>query len=477
MDKPHPDYERIAQYSSDIYFRFLFGEGLTYLSPGFERVLGRTCEDALLRPEFMAEIIAPDCYEDFTALCTQIEKSGVAQTSAVLKLVPEGGKPIWVEVFAVPYEDPLGTVVGMDGLARDVSEHLMVADLLSRRSQEQATLLQAQRELLSKLDLQKTVELVVGKAKALLKAKAATLMLVEVDGVKLRTLASEGKAPGQILETDVEVGRGLIGRVVEMGVPQRVDGLRLTGGREGGQVDDPQNGSLLCAPLRIGDRVAGALTVHGEPNQFSDDDLDFLVALSQVASLAMANSQSYYAVKQQASVDGLTGAFNRRFFETSMSSELGRADRHGYSIGLLMVDVDDLKLINDRHGHIVGDEVLRTVVAVVRSRIRETDWVARYGGDEFAVVLPGCSAGQLDLIARKLAAAIKEAVVDIGDERKLPITVSIGGSVYPEAVSVTEDLVRTADNAERAAKRSGGDQVVIHMARPAGRRSKKDSAA
>lgn len=477
MDEYHPDYERIAQHSSDIYFRYSFDEGLTYVSPGFERVLGRTREDALRHPEFMAEVIAPDCYKDFTALCAQIGSATVAETSAVLKMVSESGKPVWVEVFAVPYEEPEGTIVGMDGLARDVSEHLMVADLLSRRSQEQETLLQVQRELLTKLDLHKTVDLVVGKAKTLLNARAAALMLVEVDGVKLRTLASEGEAPSQFLEADVEVGRGLIGRVVERGVPQRLDTLQLADRGENDEADDYHSGSLLCAPLQIGDRVAGALTVHGAQDQFGEEDLDFLVALSQVASLAIANSQSFYAIKQQASIDGLTGAFNRRFFEASMNGEFSRADRHGYSIGLLMVDVDDLKLVNDRHGHLVGDEVLRTVVAVLRAHIRETDWVARYGGDEFAVVLPGCSAGQLDRIAGKLKTALEGTGVEIGDGRTLPITVSIGGSVYPEAVTVTEDLVQAADNAERAAKRSGGDQVVIHLPRVGGRRSQGNSAA
>jgi diguanylate cyclase (GGDEF)-like protein len=206
-------------------------------------------------------------------------------------------------------------------------------------------------------------------------------------------------------------------------------------------------------------------------------DLKFLESISQAAAKAIDNSRSFQEVRRQASTDGLTGAFNRRFFESNLANELSRADRLGYAVGLLFVDVDDLKVINDNHGHLVGDDVLRSLVQLLKRKLRETDWVARYGGDEFAVVLPGCSADQLELLAGRLKKSLATLKVDLPNGDRLPVSFSIGGSVYPESVSVTDNLVAAADNAERAAKLAGGNRIVIHRSHLDRRqRSSGDSA-
>jgi diguanylate cyclase (GGDEF)-like protein len=259
------------------------------------------------------------------------------------------------------------------------------------------------------------------------------------------------------------LGQGLTGWVVEHGIPQKVD--HTAGDPRVSLVPETpdEDESLMCAPLELGGRVTGALLLSGQPEQYAEADLDFLVALAQVAALAIANSQTFDQVQRQATIDSLTGAFNRAFFTQNLRAELNRAQRLGYSVGLLMVDVDDLKRVNDRYGHLAGDELLKMAVDGLRMATRETDWVARYGGDEFAVVLPGCPPDQLEGVGEKLRRSVAERSIGLADGRRLGITVSMGGSVFPQVAASLEDLIDQADQCELQAKAAQGDRVVIHV--------------
>jgi diguanylate cyclase (GGDEF)-like protein len=456
----HPDYSRLAEQSSDGIFRWLFSTGLTYANPGFVRITGKKLEDLAGDPDALRRLFEASAHAEFDSTVARLRRGDSASETLVIRLAGEPGQG-WIELSFVPVIDGGGQVIGLDGVGRDVSQHLAVADQLSRRTMEQATLLRVQRELLAQLDLKPTLDKIVDSAQRLLHATTCTIFQLEADGVSLMPLAAAGEYAADLMAQRPRIGQGFTGWVVEHGLPQRIDHSRGDP-RPAHVADTPdEDESLLCAPLEIGGQVTGALLLSGEPGQYGDDDLDFLVALAQVASLAIANSQTFDRVQRQATLDNLTGAFNRHFLIQTLRAELTRADRLGGSVGLLMVDVDQLKQVNDEYGHLAGDDLLRAVVDGLRSACRETDWVARYGGDEFAVVLPGCAPEQLPAVGEKLRRSVAERRVRLGDGRSLGVTVSLGGAVFPGVARDMLQLLSLADANERSAKHSGGDRVVF----------------
>jgi diguanylate cyclase (GGDEF)-like protein/PAS domain S-box-containing protein len=463
MVRSVPDYQRLADLSPDAIFRWDFARGLTFVSPGFERLSGRAAGDVLLQPDWLPSLFPSHGWEEFQAAVANVRERGEPSITLVVQMQTAAGRDVWVELFAIPVRDENGKIAGMDCSARDVSQHLAVAEQLSRRTMEQATLLQVQRELLTQLDLRRTLGKIVERAQKLLRATTCTLFLLEPDGERLRPLASAGEYADELMTQRPRVGQGLTGWVVSRGVPLKIDHTSKDPRpmRVPGTPDDDE--SALCAPLELGGRVTGALLLSGQPDQFTEADLDFLVALAQVAALAIANSQTFDQVQRQATIDDLTGAFNRSFFNQNLRAELSRAQRLGYSVGLLIVDVDDLKVVNDRHGHLAGDALLKMVVEGLRVSTRETDWVARYGGDEFAVVLPGCAPDQLEGVGEKLRRNVAERSIELASGERLGITVSMGGSVFPDVARSQEALIDQADQSELQAKSADGDRVVVYQ--------------
>lgn len=436
---PTPDFRTLIERSGDAYFRFVFGVGLTDVNPAFQQLTGSRPSDAVRRPEFFERMLPDEGRRELGAALEQLRSGSASQATLVTNFRHPDGRTVWVEMFLVPIAGDGGRGIGVDGCARDVSQHLEVAHLLGRRTREQAVLLKLQREILTHFDSQVILSLLVDEGRITLHAVGCGLYLYGEDGADLSHTASSGMIGS---EEEVRLAR----QVVERGTP----------GTEG---------ASFSAPVMLGEKAAGALLARAGDQGFGEADLDFLVALAQVAALALANLRTYREVKRQATLDGLTGAFNRWFFDAGLQDELARARRLDTSVGLLILDVDMLKKVNDEYGHVAGDQLLRSVVNVLRRNLRETDWVARYGGDEFAAVLPGCQPGQLVAMAQELHGAIRETPVRLPDGRTLRATISLGGAMFPQAAEDAAGLVEAADRAEREAKRRGGGQVVIRQER------------
>jgi len=163
---------------------------------------------------------------------------------------------------------------------------------------------------------------------------------------------------------------------------------------------------------------------------------------------------------QAAITDKLTGAYNNGYFQLFLKNELKRADRHHHPLSLLMLDIDDFKLVNDQHGHLAGDKLLRGIAAKLAQSIREIDFLARFGGDEFAIILPYTQKEDAAAIAERTRALFENCAVAVNDHISLSISMSIGVADFAPGVDTAQDVIQKADKALYAAKFAGKNKVV-----------------
>ncbi|MCL5943125.1 MAG: GGDEF domain-containing protein, partial [Actinobacteria bacterium] len=190
---------------------------------------------------------------------------------------------------------------------------------------------------------------------------------------------------------------------------------------------------------------------------YSQGDRDFVAALCESTAIAAKNAHLYREVEDMAVKDGLTGLYNRTYFHQTLQSEVERAQRYGGDLSLVLMDVDDFKLYNDRHGHTAGDDVLRWLGRILTASTRKSDVAARYGGEELAVIMPETQGDQALQAAEKLREVI---VTQQPAHWPAPVTVSIGVASHPMDGTTPRALIDSADQRMYAAKRSGKNQVV-----------------
>jgi diguanylate cyclase (GGDEF)-like protein len=187
--------------------------------------------------------------------------------------------------------------------------------------------------------------------------------------------------------------------------------------------------------------------------------LTLLIALGVAIRLGRPVTQTINELSDQAEHDPLTGIANRRVIDARLEDELERARRHGTHLGLVLVDVDDFKKFNDRYGHQCGDEILRTFAALLAGSVRELDLAGRFGGEEFALVLPGTPVEGACLLAEQIRKSLTKIEVAGPAGEHLRITASFGASAFP-ICATADELIEQADQSVYEAKRLGKDRVV-----------------
>ncbi len=169
----------------------------------------------------------------------------------------------------------------------------------------------------------------------------------------------------------------------------------------------------------------------------------------------------YESTEQMAVTDGITGLYNHRHFQERLTDEVERCRTQGHPLSMLLIDVDYFKVVNDNYGHPIGDELLKQMAEVIRGAIRSTDLTCRYGGDEFAVILPGADPKDAEEIAEKIRRTIADHRFDLAGGLAITTTVSIGVATFPPDASDKKELIDLADRAAYHAKERGRNRVSV----------------
>ena len=236
-----------------------------------------------------------------------------------------------------------------------------------------------------------------------------------------------------------------------------------------------RSGSLVCVPMVALNEMIGVIHLErAEEDAFSEDDVHTASRVAEQVALAMANLRLMRRMETQAMSDPLTGLANPRSFDPLVERELAIARRDGQPAAIIMLDLDHFKQFNDAHGHPAGDEALRAFARTVRGSLRETDVAARYGGEEFAILLRNTDLEGAAVTAEKVRAAIEMTPIEIGPNRFVRITASMGVAASDRHGSDRVQLMRLADAALYEAKHDGRNRVAIAPGAPPPARAEAD---
>jgi len=216
----------------------------------------------------------------------------------------------------------------------------------------------------------------------------------------------------------------------------------------------------LFFPMETGEgRIGGVQLIRHTDEPFSRHQCDIVSMIVSILTLALRNSEIHREVQEMATKDDLTGLFNKRYFLENLTKEFKTMMRYQTPVSLIMIDLDNFKLINDRFGHQAGDVILREIASLLIRSLREIDVPGRYGGDEIAIILPETVMEQAFFVARRIKRLIEEHPVRFGDE-SIQVTASFGISSCPNSrIRTMEDMIVAADKALYEAKREGRNRI------------------
>ncbi len=326
-------------------------------------------------------------------------------------------------------------------------------------------LLNVYKSISSVLDKDELYDMIMSKSIELMNADRGSLMILDKGRRILSVKASKGMEKKVADNVRIKIGEGISGLTAAKGIPFVVKDIEaevpwrknLSGYR---------TKSFISVPLKLEDRVIGVLNVSDKHTgiAFSNDDLLLLLSFSNFATVALERG-AYYSMSEElktiSMTDPLTGLFNRRFFRERLFEEAERVKRRKENFTTFMIDVDNFKSFNDRFGHPAGDDVLRRISMAIKDAVRSMDVVVRYGGEEFAVILPHTAKKDSCVIAERVRSDVENLKNSSGIYKDFP-TISIGIAEFPRDARNIDDLIYRADAAMYSAKRKGKNRVVVY---------------
>jgi diguanylate cyclase (GGDEF)-like protein len=248
---------------------------------------------------------------------------------------------------------------------------------------------------------------------------------------------------------------------IKRGVHPMVD---LLLGKTGDERIEKYQRTILYLPLRTRDENMGILMVDNllSQQEIPQEQIPILAAVAGQLGMAIKNSRLFQGVEELSITDGLTGLYLLRYFRQRLKEEFYRAERTHGQLSLMILDIDHFKRFNDTYGHPAGDTILTTVAERVLANARKVDLTARYGGDEFVILLPDTSAEEALLLAERLHQAVSNEPVILSNKSSVHLTVSIGVATYPTHAATIDELIKRADEALYWIKSHGRNRIRLY---------------
>lgn len=378
--------------------------------------------------------------------------------------IPSDEKEVLIdllEILAISTENYSSNHADVVGLAQSVINNQALLTMLKQQTEELDTLKKLSINLTSSLDLPDVLDAVVTEAMRLI-GNAHDVNIFLYKNNKL----SFGAA------LDFEGNRN------KAWSTPRSNGLTYTAARNGEMIvvenmqDHPLfttapsewKGSIISIPLKVSETVVGVMNLARTINGgFPPSELRLLSLLSDQAAVAISNANLHQMISRQAYSDTLTGLPNRRALDERLEEEVQSARRNNYSFAVVMMDLDGFKNINDTYGHSTGDNVLQMVFTQMARGVRNTDFLARYGGDELTLILTQSDMSSAKIVTEKIVEGMKKIKFILPDKKKLNLGISGGIAIFPVHARNGPDLLRAADAALYQAKKH--DRGTFQMAR------------
>ncbi len=300
------------------------------------------------------------------------------------------------------------------------------------------------------LEPRKVIELIMEKIQQLIPSEAWSMLMVDEEKQELAFELALGAKGQDVSAFRIKMGEGVAGWVAQTGKPAIVNDTAKDP-RFAKHFDTKtqfQTRSILCAPLISRGRTIGVVEIINRVGgRFTPSDLEILLTLVEPCAIAIENAILFQRTEQLTITDDLTKLFNSRYLNLYISREIKRCKRHGIPLSVIFLDLDGFKGINDQYGHLAGSGTLAEVGSILAQAVRESDILARYGGDEFVVVLPETPASGALVIAERLRKAIEEHGFLQGHGLAARISASFGIASYPDHALTPEGLIQKADQA------------------------------
>lgn len=322
---------------------------------------------------------------------------------------------------------------------------------LRRRNDELETMVELGKALTATLDLSEVLNAVMTSVCQTIKASTWSLLLVDEKSHELIFEVVVSPAAERLKGKRIPAGQGVAGWVAAHG-----QALLLPDVQQDGRfiVDYDRESafttrSIACVPLKSADCILGVIELINPFDEgFVDDDLQLLSTIADFAAIAIENARNYQRIQQLVITDDLTGLYNARHMAKLIDCEVERADRYGNELSLVFIDLDFFKKVNDTRGHLSGSLLLSEFGDFLRKNIRKIDFAARYGGDEFVLILPETPKAGALILCNHLLESLREHLF-LAETGLSPVqlTASLGISTFPEDAANKDELVAKADQA------------------------------